>query len=438
MRHVAYGAFWIGLYFVLAASPLLVLLLGHAPPGRGFWRELSMGLGFAGLSMMGLQFFLTGRFKTITAPYGIDVVYHFHRLISFIAFLFIFLHPLLLLWTSPATAALLDPLSAPWWITAGSGGLAAFAVVIATSLFRLRLKLSYELWRAVHGTLAVAAVALALTHIAGVGYYVAEPIKRWLWTGMMLAWLLALVWVRILAPALMLRHPYTVTAVRPERGNSWTLDLRPDGHQGMSFQPGQFAWLTLDRSPFSIREHPFSFSSSAMHPELLSITIKELGDFTSTIGTVSPGTRAFLDGPYGTFSIDRHPAPGYVFIAGGVGITPIMSTLRTMAQRGDRRPLLLFYGNRTRDEITFREELEELRHSLDLRVVHILREPPDNWDGERGYLSTDILARHLPAQRLAYEYFVCGPYPMQMAVKKSLGELGLPMEKVQSESFNFV
>lgn len=438
MRHVYYGIFWISLYFFLAAAPLLVLLLGHAPPGRGFWREFSVGLGFAGLSMMGLQFFLTGRFKTLTAPYGIDVVYHFHRLISFVAFLFIFSHPVLLICASPVTAGLLNPVTAPWWITAGSGGLAAFAVVITTSLYRLQINLAYEHWRAIHGSLAVFAVALSIFHIAGVGYYVAEPVKHWLWIGMMIAWLFALLSVRLLKPLLMLRSPYTVTEVRKERGDSWTLTLRADGHSGMAFQPGQFAWLTLGRSPFSIREHPFSFSSSAMHSDRIGITIKELGDFTSKIGEVATGTRAYLDGPYGTFSIDRHPAPGYVFIAGGVGITPIMSILRTMSQRRDQRPLLLFYGNRTWEEATFREELEELRSTLNLRIVHILNEPPEGWEGEQGYLTVDTLARHLPEQRLEHEYFVCGPYPMQMAVKGALGKLGLPLERVQSESFNFV
>ena len=87
MRHLYYGIFWIGVYLALAMAPLFALLAGPDIPGRGFWRELSVGLGFGGLSMMGLQFFLTGRFRGITAPYGIDVVYHFHRAISLVAFL---------------------------------------------------------------------------------------------------------------------------------------------------------------------------------------------------------------------------------------------------------------------------------------------------------------------------------------------------------------
>jgi len=78
-RQIIHGSVWIGLYILIIVAPFLVLLAGQSPPGRGFWREVAVGLGFAGLSMMGLQFFLTGRFQFIEAPYGIDVVYHFHR-----------------------------------------------------------------------------------------------------------------------------------------------------------------------------------------------------------------------------------------------------------------------------------------------------------------------------------------------------------------------
>ncbi len=438
MRHALYGVFWIGVYLVLTMSPIFVLLVGPSSPGRGFWRELSVGFGFAGLSMMGLQFFLTGRFRAVTSPYGIDVVYHFHRAISLIAFFFIILHPAALFLSSPATLALLNPLSAPGWITGGTVALLAFAVVVITSLYRLELGIRYERWRLIHGYVSVAAVMLSMVHIIGADYYLQGLVKRGLWIAMATAWMLALAYIRLIKPLMMRRNPYIVDRVDKERGDSWTLTLRPDGHRGMEFKPGQFAWLTIGKSPFSIREHPFSFSSSAMHPERLAFTIKELGDFTATAGHIPPGTRVYLDGPYGTFTTDRHAAPGYVFIAGGVGITPVMSILRTLADRYDARPLLLFYGSRDWEGATFREELAELSLTLNLRIIHVPAVPPEHWDGESGRISAELLARHLPGQRMAYEYFVCGPIPMQEAVGEALDKLGLPLEQIQSESFNFV
>lgn len=432
------SAFWIGVYFAVSMAPLLAMLIGATPPGRGFWREFSVALGFAGLSIMGLQFFLTGRFRSFTAPYGIDVVYHFHRAVSLIAFSFILLHAVVIPLSSPQSLVLLNPVSAPWWMVAGATGLLAFALVIATSLYRKQLGLFYERWRAIHGYVSVVAVALAMTHVAGVGYYTQMHVKRGLWIAMTIAWMLALVHTRVIKPMTMRRLPYRIEEVIRERGNSWTLALLPDDHEGMHFNPGQFAWLTLGRSPFSIREHPFSFSSSAMESDRIRMTIKELGDFTSCIGEVEPGTRAYLDGPYGAFTIDRLGAAGYVFIAGGVGITPVMSILRTMADRGDARPVLLIYGSRTWDEITFREEIDGLPERLHIEVVHVLEEPPDDWQGEGGRITAELMARYLPENRMQLEYFICGPEPMQKAIKTALDRLGLPMEQVQSESFNFV
>lgn len=438
MRHILHGIFWIVIYLLLVMAPLFVMLSGQTPPGRGFGRELSVGLGFVGLSMMGWQFILTGRFKHITSPYGIDVVYHFHRIISLIAFVFILLHPTIILISSPGMLAFLNPARSPWWMIAGSGALLGFALVIATSLYRQSLKLNYERWRIIHGYIAVGAVALSLAHTVGGGYYLQSPVKRWLWIMMITAWILSLAYVRILKPFRMLRNPYTVAEVRKERGKSWTLALTPEGHKSLHFEPGQFGWITLDTSPFSIREHPFSFSSSSMERERVEITIKELGDFTSGIGGMSPGSRAYIDGPYGTFTIDRHFPPGYVFIAGGIGITPVISILRTMSDRRDSKPILLFYGSKTWEETTFREELGHLTKQLNLNIIHILEEAPVDWQGERGFLTPEMMARHLPKDRAVFEFFVCGPLPMQKAVKEALKILGLPLDRVQSESFNFV
>ena len=184
-------------------------------------------------------------------------------------------------------------------------------------------------------------------------------------------------YVRLWKPVLTLRRPYRVTAVRLERGNAWTLALEPEGHPGLRFQPGQFTWLSLWNGPFGMREHPFSFSSSAERQGQVAITIRELDDFTSTIKEGQPGQRAYLDGPYGAFSVDRHRSPGYVLIASGVGITPMMSTLRTLADRGNDQPLLLIYANNTWEDIIFRDELDELPQRLDLTIVHVLRQPPE-------------------------------------------------------------
>ena len=435
------GIFWIFLYIILVSAPLIILLIGPVPEGREFWREFSVALGFAGLAMMVLQFVLTSRFKVIKAPYGADIVYHFHREISFVALLLILIHPILLFIFSPETIKLLNIFSAPWRARAGVAAIATLVIVVVTSVWRKPLKIEYNKWRIWHGILAVAAVILAMIHIILAGHYINTAIKQALWLGYGAFWVSLLAYTRILKPVLLIRKPYQVDQVRQERGSAWTLTVTPVGHAGMRFIPGQFAWLTAWVSPFADKEHPFSISSSAAEPEKVSFTIKELGDFTSRIKELQPGEPVFLDGPFGAFSIDRHThAKGYIFIAGGIGITPIMSMMRTMKARQDARPLVLIYANNRWEEITFREEIEALGDHLNLEVVHVLFDPPEGWQGESGFVSRDILERRLPKERQKnfYEVFICGPPPMMDAVEKILPDIGFSLGDIHSERFNLV
>ena len=439
MNPILLALFWFCGYIVLVLTPLLVLLIGPVPQGAGFWWDFSMALGFSGMTIMGIQFILTARFRRACAPFGIDIIYYFHRFLAVIGVLLIGAHFLIIWIMYPTALGTLNPVQAPWYMTMGLIAFALFAVIIVTSLWRKQLRIEYDHWRMGHAVLATAALLLAVLHIEGVGYYINAPVKRVLWTIFTLFWVLLIVYVRLIKPARMRRTPYRVSDVRPERGRNNTLVLEPEGHAGLRFAPGQFVWLTLGESPYHVKEHPFSIASSAQQSGSLEFTIKELGDFTRTIKDRKPGEIAYVDGPYGVFSTDRYPkAPGFVFIAGGVGIVPMMSMLRSLADRADRRSLLLFYGNKDWERVVFREELEELRSRLDLRVVHVLSEPPEGWNGESGYIHQELLQKHLPSNRDTLEYFICGPSQMRGAVEKALHSLQVPLKRVHSELFDLV
>ena len=207
----------------------------------------------------------------------------------------------------------------------------------------------------------------------------------------------------------------------------------------MRFQPGQFAWLTLEISPFRMREHPFSMSSNGEQPERIEFSIKALGDFTNTIQDVKPGTKAYLDGPYGVFTTDRYEdSAGFVLVAGGIGITPMMSMLVTQAERNDERPYLLIYASKSWEDITFREEIEALKERLNLTIVHVLRNPPEDWSGETGYVNRELLARHIPKRRGTRQYFICAAPKMMDQVELALHELEVPVTNVHMEHFNLV
>jgi len=438
MPYISWGLFWVGIYLGLMLMPLLALLLGPMPAGNGFWWDFSIALGFAGASMLGVMFFLTARFKRASFPFGIDLVYYFHRQIALVGCLFIIAHPVIMIAQSPGILADLAPNMISGYMLAGVGSFTAMLAIIVTSLFRKQLKIHYDAWRIWHAVLAVAAFVLAIIHIEQVSIYIATPIKKMLWTVIMASWLLLLFYVRLVKPFIITRIPYRVEKVIQERGDAWTLVLRPDGHMGMRFLPGQFSWLTLWSSPFALKEHPFSIASSAESPERISFTIKELGDFTRRIKNVLPGQKAYLDGPYGSFSIDRHEAAGYYFIAGGIGIAPVMGMLRTLAGRGDTRPLTLIYAYNTLERLTFYEEIEALKKKLQLTATYVLMSPPEKWTGEKGFITDRILQDHLPEEIEETQYFVCGPVPMIQLVEKNLHGLGVPLSHIHSELFDLV
>ncbi len=433
------AVFWLCGYLVLVLAPLFVLLLGSVPAGSGFWWDFSMALGFTAMAMMGIQFFLTARFRRACAPFGIDIVYFFHRYLALLAIILIFIHYLIIRINYAEVLDSINPLQTPWYITAGRISLLLFAIIIITSLWRKRLHIHYDEWRMLHIGLTVTAFLLALGHIEGVGYYINAPAKQILWTGYILFWLLLIVYVRLIKPWRLRNRPYRVTEIRQDCIDCWTLVLKPDGHVGMHFNPGQFAWLTLHKSPFHIKEHPFSISSSAANHDRVEFTIKELGDFTRSINKTQLGEIAYLDGPYGVFSVDRYPdAPGFVFIAGGIGVAPIISMLRTLADRHEHRSLLLIYANNNWGDVMFKDELQDLQERLDLRVEHVLKEPPADWKGESGYISPALLHKTLSQDALKYEYFLCGPKAMSNAVQQELHELHVPYTQIHFELFDMV
>jgi ferredoxin-NADP reductase len=128
-----------------------------------------------------------------------------------------------------------------------------------------------------------------------------------------------------------------------------------------------------------------------------------------------------------------------VLVPGGIGVTPLMSMLRTLAARGDQRPLKVFYANQTWDAVTFREEMEELRQRLNMVLVYVIERPPEGWQGESGFLNSAILKKYLPEDWLGEdtEVFLCGPTPMMNAVEKALHQTGFAEKKVHTERYSF-
>lgn len=435
MNRTMTGFFWVSLYLLVVLGPVFLMLAPPVPSGRGFWLELSVALGFVGLTQIAVQFVLIARFKRVTAPYGIDIILQYHRQIALLAVAVILAHPLIIVLDNPSRLKLLNPLGGNLASRCAWVSVLCLCGLVVSSLFRERLRLRYEAWRLLHLVLGVVAVVFAQLHVSLAGLYTNVDWKQAVWIGTSSILVGLILYLRVLKPAWQRGATWRVVEVRPERGDTSTLVLEAEGHEGLRFRAGQFAWLKLAGSPFTLEEHPFSFSSSAMSSTRLEFGIKALGDFSRAVADVAPGTRVYLDGPHGAFSVDRYPAEGYVLIAGGVGITPILSILLTLADRGDKRPVLLLYAQKRWEDVTYRERLEALKARMDLTVVYVVQDGPEE-KVERGRITPELLERVLPHEHLSRYYFICGPPPLMDAVEEALEQKGVPRQHIQLERFN--
>jgi predicted ferric reductase len=441
VRNLLSGLVWIGLYLAFCLAPLLLVIGQDNPPGRAFPVEFSVALGFVGLSVLALQFALIARFQLVAAPFGIDALLKYHVQITFFGLGFALAHPIVLFLADARYLPLLNLVSAPWRARFAFASVVCLLALVVLSVWRKRLRVSYEVWHISHGLLAVAVVLFALLHASLVGFYVIGIVRHVVYDAYIGVLIFLLLWIRVISPLARYRRPWTVVEVRPEYGNAATLVVAPVGHDGFRFDPGQFGWIAVGRSPFSITQHPFSFSSAADTPQggTISITIKAAGDFTRLIPTVKPGTRVYVDGPHGVFSMDRRQAPGYVFIAGGVGVTPFVSMLMTMKERGDVRPVTLLYASASWGEVVLREELAALDAAMpNLTLVHVLSSADPSWQGESGRITAELLRRHLPPQFRRYEYLICGSTQMMDAMEDALVEVDVPPAQISSERFDMV
>ncbi len=428
---------WTSLFVVFVLAPLFVAVIGHQEAYRGFWIEFGVALGFIGIAMMGLQFVLTARFKNVAAPIGTDSLLNFHRQAGYVAYFFILGHVIVLITADSEFLYFFDPgVNAPRAVALVSA-LIMLTMLVVFTIWREKLRIPYEWWRLSHGLFAFLIIFIGLSHMLMVGFYISELWQQVLWIFLVGFAMLLLIHIRVINPYKLSKKPYKTTGVWQEAKKTWTLEIEPDNHSGFDFLAGQFAWLTIGESPFSINQHPFSFSSSADVKGRYQFTIKELGDFTSSIKSIEAGTPIYMEGPYGAFTLNPEPREAF-FVIGGIGITPVISMLRTLKDRNDNRKMTLIYGNPDTESIAFREELKELEQKLNFNVVHVVENPPDDWTGYEGFITEEILKTYIPEDVTGTDFYVCGPEPMMDMAEMTLRDWQVPVFKLKSERFNIV
>jgi predicted ferric reductase len=433
------GAVWGTLLCV--AYPLLILTPlaafaalsphSHHPPAA----ELGVDCAVVAFTILALQFVVSARLLWIEAPFGLDVLLHFHRTMAFVAMGLLCLHPLLL--AAANGWGLLIGWQARWQIWAGRLALLLLFAHATAATFRRVLRLRYETWRRLHNTAAFALLGLAFLHSLTLGDDFESTAARAVWASLLLVAGGAWAYGRFARPRLLKRTSYRVVSVTREAPRVWTVTLEPPAGRLLRYAPGQFLFLRPHGGAVPSEEHPFSIASSPSPGGLLSLTIKESGDFTGAIGKTRPGDLATVHGPFGRFSHVFHPnADDLVFVAAGVGITPLMSMLRSMRDQGEARRVLLVYANRGAADIVFRSELESIQAGgfPALRTVHVLSQPAADWDGPTGRLDTDSL-RSLCGGFSGKTFFICCPPVMAAGLIRGLQGAGVGPGRIHADYF---
>jgi ferredoxin-NADP reductase len=229
--------------------------------------------------------------------------------------------------------------------------------------------------------------------------------------------------------------PLICRAVLPVTRDVTTFVLAPPEPRLFSFLPGQYLTMT---TPAGSR--CYTISSPPTRPHLLAITVKR-----SPGGAVSnwlhdrlgPGGRVPAAGPYGGFSCAAHPAPSYLFLSAGSGITPLMSMTRTLFDLASDATVTFVHSARTPADLIFAAELTAMAAvSQRLRLVLVCEEAPGDWPGYRGRLSPAML-RAIAPDLATREAFACGPDGYMESVRAMLGEAGLDPRRYHEESFTF-
>lgn len=407
--------------------------------------ELSVGMGVFATSLLVCAVIMPSRLRSLTRSFGIDGVLGMHRSAGLLIAALVLAHIVVVVAVSPADLGLLDVVHAPNRARAATGATVALGALIGLTLLRRRLRHRYEVWRWVHVGLGGSVLVLTALHIWWLNHLIRDRAMRAGFAILVLGVLGVLAYRWLWRPTFGARGKYVLRAIRPETATVSTLVLEPrtnprrPGRRTSGFAPGQFAWLRLSPS-IRAQEHPFTIASSADLNTRREFTIRHSGDFTRDLRRLRPGDPVWLDGPHGAFSVDFQHSTGLVMVAGGVGITPMISMLRTLAHRRDRRPHRLVTVARTVDDLLFRPELNELTKRLDLTIVELLRQPPKGWTGASGAVDKALLTALLPGefQRNQLGYYLCGPPAMVTDVVTVLNELDIPLPQIHTEKFDFV
>jgi len=224
---------------------------------------------------------------------------------------------------------------------------------------------------------------------------------------------------------------YEATFIESIERNYQVKSFRFTRAAGFDFKAGQFFYITLGKT----RIKHFSFSDSPAQKDYIEFTTKMTGsEDKNAINALKPGDKVRIRGPHGAFTYNPENRK-VAFLSGGIGITPIRSICRDLTANKVDADVTLLYGNNQERDILFRKDFEEMtRENKNLKVVHILQDPPAGWTGRTGRISKEVINEEVP-DILERAFYLCGPPGMVLALNKELEDMGVQDKGIRMENF---
>ncbi len=391
--------------------------------------------------LLPLQLILIGRVKWVESVFGLDKLSRLHRVNGLIILGLIVAHPFLTITSYSIVNQTSFVAQYIGFVTSGYGDILfasiGFVILLGTIIWSLsivRRKLKYEWWYYVH-VFNYLAITLIFLHI----HEMTENSASLLWPAFWLAiygfTALNVLWFRFARPSLRFwQHQFTISRVE-DLGVATSIYISGRNLDQFKIDAGQFMIFRFLQKGFWTQAHPFSLSwapitKTSEHKELR-ITAKKLGDYTNELTKLQVGTQVLIDGPHGIYTEKLISKEKLLFIAGGIGITPIRSILESLSERHPDK--VLINSNKTRKENVLGNELLNLSKQNNFKIINIFADEVVA-GAEFGRLDKTTLARLVPdiADR---DIFLCGPPPMMTALRASMKELGVPKSQIHFERF---
>jgi predicted ferric reductase len=389
--------------------------------------------GMVAGALICVQVLLVARVPWMEQAVGLDQLVGWHRTLGTSVLLLTLTHVFLIV----VGETLLDhravwsefwsvTLTQPGMLRALTGTLLLILAGVTSARFA-RGRLSYEAWYVLHVTTYLA-VFLTFAHQIDAGaHFAGRPFNQLLWGVLYLGTASAVLTWRILLPLwAVVRHRVRVAAVVAETQDVASVWLRGSHLDELSIRAGQFfLFRFLVRGHF-LTAHPYSVSFLPQQ-DLMRITIGALGDHSSAITGLKPGTFVFMEGPFGRFTADRARSARVLLVAGGAGIGPILALAHDLAEQG--RDVVVIHRAQSSQHLALGLELS----SADgISFIPLLGRRRD-----LGYdpLTAASLARLVPDVRQR-EVFICGSPGMAGTVTRQLRSLGVRRQHIHQEGLS--